>query len=1075
MSVRTDNVNVNVNINGTQGGQTLREMQKNVRQLRSELSHLVPGTQAFIDKLKELHRAEAQLRGIQNEIRGVGGMFSRISKEIKQFGILAAGYLGFQFITDAVKNIISKNARLSDELADIQKTTGMTKNEVKSLNRELSKIDTRTATSELRKIAAAAGQLGIVKEDILAFTKATDMLVVALGDEFQGGADEVTKNLGALRNIFSDIKSDKIDQDMLRIGNALNELGADGMATAPIMTDFASRIGGVGIPLGLTSAQVLALSATMQEMNINAERGGTAMVKILQKMSSHTKDFAQIANMDVRTFTELVNKDLYGAFLKVVEGSKNAGKNATDLAGIMDKLGIEGAGASEVFMKLGSNTKLLDEKLKLSNKSLKETDSIMAEFTTKNETFGAKIDKLGKSLAGAFVNSGVMEAIESIVDTLVEWTEIPLSEKMQEEQNQVNILTMEINTANTTNERRMEIYDELARISPEIVKGIDRESISLAALTRNVEAYNIAQINRIVVQKKQEELDDATDDAATQRSFVINEEERIRKLLLQYSQSEYRNAEAIGKVSKDANKTLEQKIALVKNLLFTEKGPNSYDALKDRKELEKHEGFLVNEKRKYNEALGVTNTILKEKNSIMKELGISTETPVTENPAPTAAAAPKQVPVITSGSVDNQAKLMERLRDELKNLQDQIDLNRMAANDREVQQVWQKYEKMITAAKGNGKHIAELEKLRGLELEDLKRKQAEKEIEIQQKAEQKKAELLDQFYGMLLNDRDRELFLMQQKHSEINEQAMAAGLDASVLYDAQRKELDDIVQKWNNKEVEDTKKKNDKIKADNKEALDEKIKAIDQESQLTSNVYSIYSGLFDLLGDKSKSAAEYQKRLAIFQIAIDTATAVSKAIATGSAVGITPIEKAIAITGNIALVLANFKKVKSILQESGDIPAPQHGKGALLEGPLHSSPSKGMPIVDPVTGKVKGLVEGGEVLLSRNTVKNNPELVSALLHSSMNRDGAAVPFSYTPRRVSFSNATQAISYERGTSFAAPVFSPSNNTSASQADLAKVIHELTMQLQAGITAQFNYNQYTRDQAAINQAATSAQIG
>ncbi len=62
------NNNVNVNINGTQGDQTPREMQKNVRQLRNELSHLVPGTQAFIDKLKELHQAEAQLRGIQNEI-----------------------------------------------------------------------------------------------------------------------------------------------------------------------------------------------------------------------------------------------------------------------------------------------------------------------------------------------------------------------------------------------------------------------------------------------------------------------------------------------------------------------------------------------------------------------------------------------------------------------------------------------------------------------------------------------------------------------------------------------------------------------------------------------------------------------------------------------------------------------------------------------------------------------------------------------------------------------------------------------------------------------------------------------
>jgi TP901 family phage tail tape measure protein len=390
-----------------------------MKQLQTELDTTATrGTKRYEELKEKVQEVNAAIAKQRSEIAGTSSFWSKISTEVKQFGMLAVGALGFQFVTDQISNLIAKGSKLSDSLSDIQKTTGMTKAEVREFNSELSKIDTRTPTEELRKIAAGAGQLGIAEKDVLKFTDATDKLVVSLGDEFKGGAEEVTKEMGALRNIFSDVKSDDVAKDMLHIGNAINELGASGAATGPVVADFANRIGGVGVTMGLTSGQVLGLSATLQELNVSTERGGTATVKILQSMAGEPVKFAKVAGLSVKEFTNLINTDLYGALVKVAQGVAKNGANATELAKILADLGVDGAGASEVMAKLGSNTALLDEKVKLASSSLTNTNSIMSEFATKNDNLAGKLEKLTKILSGAFTNSVFNDALEAAVDGL---------------------------------------------------------------------------------------------------------------------------------------------------------------------------------------------------------------------------------------------------------------------------------------------------------------------------------------------------------------------------------------------------------------------------------------------------------------------------------------------------------------------------------------------------------------------------------------------------------------------------------------------------------------------------------
>ncbi|RYE90577.1 MAG: hypothetical protein EOO37_02615, partial [Cytophagaceae bacterium] len=116
-------------------GLTMKQLRQYARELQTELDTTATrGTQRYgelKDKLQEVNGAIAQQRA---EVAGTSSFWSKISTEVKQFGMLAVGALGFQFVTDQIQNLIAKGSKLSDELSDIAKTTGMTSGEVRQLN-----------------------------------------------------------------------------------------------------------------------------------------------------------------------------------------------------------------------------------------------------------------------------------------------------------------------------------------------------------------------------------------------------------------------------------------------------------------------------------------------------------------------------------------------------------------------------------------------------------------------------------------------------------------------------------------------------------------------------------------------------------------------------------------------------------------------------------------------------------------------------------------------------------------------------------------------------------------------------
>src|SRR5690606_110966 len=211
-------------------------------------------------KMRELKVHQATLAGIRKEVNGVAGAFGWLKTELGKFGTQAVGYLGSQIVTSHLQNIISHTAKLSDSLADIRRVAGLTEDEVRKLDKSFGELDTRTSKAGLREIAQVAGRLGVAKDDILGFVEATDMLVVALGDEL-GNADQITTQLGKILNVFDgEVNGDNIT----RLGNAMVKLANDGVASAGFISDFAQRVSGMAKTAGMGLGATLGLAAGIE-------------------------------------------------------------------------------------------------------------------------------------------------------------------------------------------------------------------------------------------------------------------------------------------------------------------------------------------------------------------------------------------------------------------------------------------------------------------------------------------------------------------------------------------------------------------------------------------------------------------------------------------------------------------------------------------------------------------------------------------------------------------------------------------------------------------------------------------
>ena len=371
------------------GPKDLRDTIKAINQLLNDGS-VQRGSQAWKDLTASLRSANTELRAVRTETAAQQSIWGRFTKFLNDsWGGLTMLIGSITGLSMTIRNVVKDFAKMEEEMANVRKYTGLSDEEVRALNEDLKKMDTRTSREELNQLAGAAGRLGITSIDAIEdFVEAGNMIKVALGDDLGDGAID---KVGKLAMAFGEDEKMGLRGAMEATGSAINELAQNSSAQAGYLVDFTARVAGFGKQLGLTQAQIMGFGAVMDENLLRDEMASTAFGNMLTKMQLDTAKFAKMAGMDIEEFSRLLTEDANAAILALADNLKKAGSQ--NMMKMLDDMGLDGARAVGVLATLADKVDDVRERQELATKAYKEAKSVGEEYNRMNETVEAQIEK----------------------------------------------------------------------------------------------------------------------------------------------------------------------------------------------------------------------------------------------------------------------------------------------------------------------------------------------------------------------------------------------------------------------------------------------------------------------------------------------------------------------------------------------------------------------------------------------------------------------------------------------------------------------------------------------------------
>ena len=321
--------------------------------------------------------------------------------------------------------------KFESAMADVKKVVDFdTPKQFKEMEQDILRL-TRTipmAGTELAKITASGGQLGVARKDLPKFTETIAKMSVA----FDMAADQAGDSMAKLANVYQ-IPIDQIG----KLGDAVNHLSNSSPAKAGDIINTLGRVGGVAKQFGLTEIQTTSLSNAFISLGKTPEIAGTAINGMLTKLMTADKQGAKfqkaLKNMGMES------KDLKKAIKEngeqaLMDFLKQVGKlpKENQMGALVDLFGLEYADDVAVLVSGLETYKKSINELKKTSKDGKPAfiGSMDKEFAARSATTANNWQIFKNSLTEIGITAGsvllpalnqLMTTIRPIINSFADW------------------------------------------------------------------------------------------------------------------------------------------------------------------------------------------------------------------------------------------------------------------------------------------------------------------------------------------------------------------------------------------------------------------------------------------------------------------------------------------------------------------------------------------------------------------------------------------------------------------------------------------------------------------------------
>ena len=905
-------------------GQALRKVTKELREMAEADD---PAKYKALIKEKQLLRDE-----YMKQKTTISDMRSEWQKFTASFSDTSTAVVGGNLLTAALSKagetiikLVNRSGELTDELAEVQKQTGLAGADLQKLNDALENIDTRTPAGELRKLAAVAGKLGYQsKEDVLSFVKIADMLNVTLAEDLGGSIEDSVNDIGKLIEVFGVKEEFGLETAMLKTASAINTIGASSAANEGYLVNFTKRFAGIAPNAGVSISDTLGLAATLDILGQSAELSSTNVAKIVIAIGKDLPYFAKVAGMQLQDFTNLMQTDTNEGFIRVLEGAKGSSKGLEGMVKTLENLGIEGSEGAQVLGALSKNTALLREQQDVANKSFTEGTSIINEFNVANNTTGAIMEKLSNKFSQWFDKGATL--LEPLIIKfgqlagVVNRLDLELGE-LRSEQNRLleaeaklpgliaryDALSQVTNRSKDEQQELTDVTRAIAKAVPDAAFEFDKYGNALQVNTGYVSDF--IRENRILfeeMRKQKEELVSENVSALSRRA------ERLQADL-------------------NAGKTRRVVATTMQGAVYDDVPLRPEEITKMQEELAEIQANIRARKQDLQGLAGIDNIEARRR----RRNGQPEPSPAT-TPTPGAASTPGQpagqAGTSAAASANSEVKELEQLEAELHKIRQQITLDAMSEDRKQIESVHLKYEEFRKKAKGNKEAIAEINQLEADEIGKIQSEANTKqlsEFDTMMRAklksmadtEAQKIEFQTKISDMEEERRNAELQKIREHYQALIAEAEMLGLNTTGLYvlwaaDYNSKKAEQAVL-----EIAKDQETKRTLSDTARQGLDEELRMIDDKRNAYQNIASAIGNVFEILAGNQAEYTNFQKAIALVQLGIDSASAIASAVRVAASGSVTPVDLFVKIAATVAAVTANILSAKKMLSAQ-DTPKP---------------------------------------------------------------------------------------------------------------------------------------------------------
>lgn len=336
------------------------------------------------------------------------GLMQGIAQDRQQFAQLdqqATVYMGKMMAWGATTKFlagpIQSAMQFESVMADVRKVVDFdTPQQFKEMSNDILKLSQEipVSASGLAQIMASAGQAGIARNELVAFTKDAAKMGVA----FDITADQAGDMMAKWRTAF------KMGQDqVVELADKVNYLGNKTAATAPAIADVVTRIGPLGSVGGVASGEIAAMGASIVGSGIASEVAATGIKNLILGLTageSATKKqraaFDELG-LDSTQVAASMQKDAKGTILMVLDSISKLDK-VQQAAVLKNLFGKESIGAIAPLL---SNLDNLKRNMDLVSKPGYE-GSMEKEYEERAKTTANAIQLLKNAMSSLAVTLG---------------------------------------------------------------------------------------------------------------------------------------------------------------------------------------------------------------------------------------------------------------------------------------------------------------------------------------------------------------------------------------------------------------------------------------------------------------------------------------------------------------------------------------------------------------------------------------------------------------------------------------------------------------------------------------------